>query len=599
MQPFDPMTKEPGTLLDNYARRLVFLKNRDRAELANIQGVELRRTDALMRDIVENSSDGILTIRQDGQIGMANQGALRIFAAEPADIEDSPLEAWLPGIGSQPSSEASPIPVWQGNRETEGRHKDGSDFPLELSLTETWHDEERLFVAIVRDITERREQQQELEHQALHDALTGLPNRVLLIDRLEHALEFAKRERKPLALLLVDLDRFKDINDTLGHHVGDLVLKEVARRMAEPIRRTDTIARLGGDEFAILLPAVSDLARARRVAERIAAAVERSLDVVEGLSLEVGLSIGIALYPDHADEGQKLLQAADVAMYTAKQAHSGVVLYDPSNDHNSVRQLTLTGELRKAIENDDLSFHFQPKIDLESLRIVSLEALVRWQHPEHGDVPPDEFVRHAEQTGLIEPLTHWAFETALAAVADWRRRDFGLGIAINLSTRNLHEKALPEQLARSLAKWSVEPAWITLEITESAIMVDPESALRVVERIHDLGVRLSIDDFGTGYSSLAYLKRLPVDELKIDKSFVMQMTENESDSVIVRSTVDLAHNLGLAVVAEGVECDQHVGLLHSLGCDLGQGYHFSHPLPAEKLADWLASSKFGFGPAPV
>jgi len=589
-----------ASLLDHYAETLVRLSRHQSAELSDIRRIELRQTDSLMRNIVEHSFDGILTIREDGTVGMVNEAAQRMFGAAGAALEGSPIATWIPALPTlqpaerpgQASDRPGTMPVWRAQRELEGRRQDGRSFPLELSMSEIWHERERLYVAILRDATERRSQQEQLRHQALHDALTGLPNRTLLMDRLGHALEAARRDRKPMGLLLVDLDRFKEVNDTLGHHVGDLVLQEVALRMSEAIRRSDTIARLGGDEFAILLPAVSDLARAQQVSARIVAGLERSFQVVEGLSLEIGVSIGIALYPDHADECDKLLQCADVAMYTAKETRGHTVLYNPSNDHNSVRHLTLTGELRKAIENGDLEFHYQPKIDLASRTASGVEALVRWSHPVHGEVPPDEFIHHAEQTGLIRPLSLWAFDTALAAVADWQRRGLALGVAINLSTRNLHEKSLPALLDGLLAKWSVDPGLVTMEITESALMVDPDSALDVVEAIHDRGFRLSIDDFGTGYSSLSYLKRLPVDELKIDKSFVMQMTDNDNDSVIVRSTIDLAHNLSLEVVAEGVQCAEHMELLAGLGCDAGQGYFFSRPLPQARLTEWLAQSPF-------
>ena len=468
--------------------------------------------------------------------------------------------------------------------------EDGSIFPVELVVSETSSDGAPLFVAIVRDITERKAQQEQLRHQALHDSLTGLPNRVLLSDRLVHALEMACRWTEPMALLLLDLDRFKEVNDTLGHQVGDDVLVDVAKRLVKAIRASDTVARIGGDEFAVLLPAVTDLPNARMVAERIVKGLSEPLHVLDGLTLDVGVSIGIALYPDHAEEAGKLMQCADVAMYTAKQAQLGISLYDEDKDNHSVRHLTLTGALRRAIENDELCFHYQPKIDIKTLEVKSVEALARWDHPEHGPIPPQEFVLHAERTGLIEALTIWAFGTALRKIVAWKENGLDLSVAVNLSARNLHEENLPDILEKLLTEHSVEPRSLILELTESALMMDPEGAYRVVERLADMGIRLSIDDFGTGYSSLAYLRLLPVQELKIDQSFVRGMIDNEEDLVIVRSTIDLAHNLGLQVVAEGIETGDHIEKLQELGCDLGQGFHISRPITSPKLEKWLQSS---------
>jgi diguanylate cyclase (GGDEF)-like protein/PAS domain S-box-containing protein len=440
--------------------------------------------------------------------------------------------------------------------------------------------------AIVTDITARkRAEKAQLEHVALYDPLTNLPNRTLFRDRLEHALRKAQRDSKPLALLLLDLDRFKSINDTLGHAVGDVVLREAAKRLEQPIRKSDTIARLGGDEFAVILGA-TDTERALNVAARIGDTMRTPIDL-NGLALEVGVSIGIALFPEQARDAGGLLQCADVAMYQAKEDRSSIAIYDQVKDRNSVRYLTLTGELRKAIENDGLAVHYQPKIDLLTSRVSGLEVLARWQHPTHGFIPPDEFIPHAEQTGLINPLTEWVFNAALAQLAEWRNAGLKVDLSVNLSARTLHDERLPKHLARLLEQWQLDPRCLTLEITESAIMFDPEGALKVANELHALGVRLSVDDFGTGHSSLVYLKRFPLHELKIDKSFVMQMTQDENDAVIVRATIDLAHNLGLNVTAEGIETEQHAKLLKALGCEVGQGYFFSRPLPAIETTEWL------------
>ncbi len=558
-----------------------------------LQGVELRRTNAMMKSVADNTFDGIVIIKQHGAIRTANRAAARIFGYGEDELIDRDLALLVPRVSEEDgASLKASLRVDSGPRELGGRRKDGADFPLELTVSEMEFDDEQMYVGIVRDVTERKAYQQQLEHQAVHDALTGLPNRALLNDRLEHELHFARREKKPLAMLLLDLDRFKEVNDTLGHHVGDKLLKMVAERLAAPLRDSDTIARFGGDEFAVLLPAVTNQNRAHRIARRIIETLESpfALDEVE---LEVGVSVGIAMFPDHADTPIQLMQAADVAMYLAKNAKTGLAEYDAAKDLSSVRHLTLTGDLRQAIEDDRLALVFQPKIDLATGRAAAGEVLTRWIHPEHGFVSPDEFIELAEQTGLIRPLTLWVFNTALRFLSEWQQSGLGIAMSINVSARNLHEQNFPKVVEGLVNEWKIDRELLVLEVTESAIMVDPEQAMDTIRRLDELELKLSIDDFGTGYSSLSYLKRLPVDELKIDKAFVLNMTEDKDDEVIVRSTIDLAHNLGLMVVAEGVESAEHVERLKALGCDLGQGYYFAKPIPITEFTTWLANSPWG------
>jgi diguanylate cyclase (GGDEF)-like protein len=422
-------------------------------------------------------------------------------------------------------------------------------------------------------------------HQALHDPLTGLPNRELFADRVGQAIRTADRQLRPAALLLLDLDRFKDVNDTLGHHHGDRLLGKVATRLTRALRGVDTVARLGGDEFAVLLPDVgADGAPA--VADKLRAALHRPL-TLDGVGLDLDASIGIAVYPDHGGDAAELLQHADVAMYAAKQTHAGFVVYHPAVDQHSPRRLALLGGLRRALERDELVLHYQPKADLHSGQVRGAEALVRWQHPAHGLLGPGEFIPLAERTGLIHPLTRWVLDTALRQAAEWRRAGHRLSIAVNISTRSLLDRDFPEQVAERLAAFKVPPGSLVLEVTESAVMADPALALDVLGRLHALGVGLAVDDFGTGYSSMAYLKALPVDELKVDRSFVGHMTTSNSDAVIVRSTIDLGHNLGLHVVAEGVENRATWEQLAALGCDTAQGYHLGRPMPAAELEHWL------------
>ncbi|MBI3995518.1 MAG: EAL domain-containing protein [Nitrospirae bacterium] len=446
-------------------------------------------------------------------------------------------------------------------------------------------------MAIVRDITERKAQAAALEYQALHDLLTDLPNRTLVLDRLKQAVHAASRENKPLALLIMDLDRFKDVNDALGHHHGDLLLKQVGPRVLTALRESDTIARLGGDEFAVLLPA-TDIDGATVAARKIHEALDRPF-VIEGFFLEVGASIGIAVFPEHGEDTDMLMRRADVAMYTAKQSGSGFAVYISEHDRHSPRRLALMGDLRHAVERKELVLHYQPKIDLRARRVVGVEALVRWNHPHHGTIEPDQFISLAEHTGVIKPLTLWVLGEAIRQYLAWREAGITISIAVNLSTRNLQDLQLPEQIDEMLHAHGIRPDWLEMEITESAIMADPARAMEILTRVKTMGIRFSIDDFGAGYSSLSYLRRLPVAAVKVDKSFVIGMDANEDDALIVRSTIDLAHNLGLKVVAEGVESPSVLDRLIAMGCDAAQGHYMSRPLPAADLTRWLAESPWG------
>ena len=423
------------------------------------------------------------------------------------------------------------------------------------------------------------------EHQAVHDALTGLPNRVLFRERVEEALR-----GESCTVMLMDLNHFKEINDTLGHHQGDRLLQEVAARLRSTLRAGDTVARLGGDEFGILLHDAIGLQDADEVAESLLARLREPF-TVDATTLQVGGSIGVARHPDHGHDVETLIQRADIAMYAAKAASSGHATFEPGQDHHSPRRLTLAAELRDAIERGALVLAYQPKAELSTGRIVGVEALARWEHPELGTVDPVEFVPIAEQTGLIIALTTSVLGTALERVAAWRALGHDLTIAVNLSARSFLDARLADEIPQLLAAHDVPPACLELEITESMLMHDPERARETLERLAAIGVGLSVDDFGTGYSSLAHLKRLPVDTIKIDKSFVLDMDEDEADEAIVRSTIELAHNLGLRVVAEGVESAATWLRLAALGCDLAQGFHLARPLPAESVLALLESER--------
>jgi len=426
----------------------------------------------------------------------------------------------------------------------------------------------------------------EREHDAHHDALTGLANRRRFGERLRRALESAAASGSHVGVLLVDLDRFKEINDTLGHHAGDALLVELGQRLQGVLRDDDLVARLGGDEFAILLPGVGDARAAEDVGLRVRECIERPF-AFDGLALHTSASVGIALSPDHGDTGTVLLQRADVAMYQAKTTRVGCALYFPRDDQNSRDRLMLVGQLRHALQENQLVVFYQPKADLDTGHVGGVEALVRWQHPERGLLAPGQFLPTAEQTGLIRDVTLYVLDRALAKLAEWRTEGLELRVAVNLSVANLVDNQLPHDVARLLAQWQVPSECLQLEITENLLMADPAQAERVLSHLHEIGVSLSLDDFGTGYSSLAYLRRLAVDEIKIDRSFVMNMSDDADDAAIVASTVGLAHSLGLRVVAEGVETRDQWNALEALGCHQAQGFLMSKPIPADELKSWL------------
>lgn len=542
-----------------------------------VRRLHLHRSGTLMRNVVEHSTEGIVTVTVDHVIDFANPAAGVIFGLSPLDMVGRRLESLL----AEGDDETLTVDALIGDsaeraREATGRRANGDTFPLEFTANKmTVYDETR-YVVLLRDVTEHRAQQELLEYLALHDTLTGLPNRALLMDRIDQAVARARRENSRLALLLLDLDRFKQINDTLGHAMGDALLAEIGQALGAPLRRSDTIARLGGDEFAILLPSITSVAQVREVADRVAGELARPFQLGE-IAVDVGVSVGIAMYPDHGEDGSQLMRSADVAMYVAKRERTTVSLYAAAKDENSRRSLAMGAELRTALDEGQLSVFYQPMVDLASGRPVAAEALVRWNHPSYGLMLPGEFVPLAEQINLVRPLTRWMLGQAVRQIAAWNEAGFDLGVSVNLSTRNLQEEDLAECLCDLLSKNEVPANRLTLEITEDAIMDDPDRALAAVRQLSDIGVRMAIDDFGTGYSSLAYLKALPVDQLKIDKSFVIGMTKDQSDAVIVRSTIDLAHNLGLEVVGEGVESAGHAAQLKELGCDIGQGFFLGKP----------------------
>jgi diguanylate cyclase (GGDEF)-like protein/PAS domain S-box-containing protein len=564
---------------------------RKRVEGALQEGAEL------IRGVLDNVADGIITIDERGLIEFFNRAAQRLFGYPLAEVQgqDAKIlmaEPYRDDFVSHLSDYLRPGKgqvLISGSRELWGQRKDGSTFPMEFRASEMLLAGERRFVGILHDISEQRAQKDALEYQTLHDPLTGLPNRTLFNDRLRQGIVVAHRERKPLVLLIMDMDRFKDVNDTLGHHIGDLLLQQVALRLATTLRQSDTVARLGGDEFAVLPAAGTDLHGGSQAAKKILHTLEQPF-LIDGRNIDVGASIGIAVCPEHGEEADTLMRHADVAMYVAKRTKRGSAVYTPQHDQHTAAHLALIGELRHAIGHDELVLHYQPTVALATGRTVGVEALLRWRHPKHGLTLPDQFVPAAEETELIQPLARWVLNQGLGQLRRWVEAGLKIDLSVNLSAWNLHDPDFPDLMSDLLASFGVEPTRLKLELTESSIMA--HSAIETVTRLSALGVGLSIDDFGTGYSSLAYLKRLPVNQIKIDKSFIVSMIGDSANASIVRPIIELGHNMGLQVVAEGVENRETWDRLKTLGCDLAQGNYMCPPIPAADLTPWLRESRW-------
>jgi diguanylate cyclase (GGDEF)-like protein/PAS domain S-box-containing protein len=544
--------------------------------------VGVKRRDALLKSVVDASTDSIVCIDAHGTIRTANPATARLFGCAHAALFDTSLSDFVPSVASDVAmglESLTGIPL-----ERTAQTADGRKLPVEITLSRV-ATEEGLFTAIVRNVSERQAQQRALEHQATHDPLTGLPNRTALSRYLGTLLGHTNGPQRA-ALLMLDLSRFKEVNDTLGHDVGDEVLREVARRFSTQIRNQAFISRIGGDEFAVVLAEVAGHRAIDELAERLIAGLRAPIEA-RGIAIEVGVNIGIAVAPEHGLDARELLRHADVAMYSAKRRGVGFEYYDVVADHHTVRRLGMLSELRAAIDGDGIALHYQPQVSLQTGSTASVEALVRWRHPMHGDVSPTEFVALAEATDLIHPLTYWVIRTALKDIATWRSRGVALRVAINISARVLQDVEFPARMADLLSASSVEPDHIELEITESAMLVDPARAKQIVKALHALGVRIAIDDYGTGFSSLGYLRDLRVHSLKLDKSFIIDLETREQNRVIVESTAQMAHALGLQVVAEGVETEWVERYLRSVGYDVAQGYLFARPMSAEDTASWM------------
>ncbi len=580
-----------GTIVPGVLRAKVsifvelYLKSRElERSLSRVTSLseQFRDSEAHFRAVLHNVADGIVTLSDGGVIESFNHAATRLFGYGEEEAIGQSFTRMISGDGAGRGDLATGML---------GIRKDGSSFPVEENLSQVQLGTRTVHILCLRDISEREAYTEALKHQALHDALTGLPNRVLFRERLSHAIRRSSRADQPLAVLLVDLDAFKHVNDTIGHQNGDILLRQVAARLADCLRDCDTVARLGGDEFAILPAEPIDLSAAAIVAWKVQAALDPPFVIAEH-SVRLGASIGMALYPEHGDNIDELMRRADLAMYAAKRHRSKCALFATEQEEEPARRLALLDDLRYCVERDQLVLHYQPKIDLATGETIGLEALIRWNHPSGRLFSPDEFMPEVEGNELMISLTRWVIAEALHKLRVLRDQGFDLTMAVNVGARCLAEDAeVLECVGDMTSAWGIPPDKLTFELTESALI--DTSLPELLARLQAIDQHLSIDDFGTGYSSLVYLQRLPVVEVKADRSFVMTMASVESDAVIVRAIVDLAHNLSVKVVAEGVEDAETMQMLVEYGCDEAQGYHFARPMPGPELVAWLESSPHG------
>jgi diguanylate cyclase (GGDEF)-like protein/PAS domain S-box-containing protein len=552
----------------------------------------LRASEERYRRIVETAYEGIWVIDAKNVTTFVNPRMAEMLGLTVDEMLGRPLFDFL-GADSRANFASSHPDRLKGNsqqREVRFTRKDGTDLWTLLSIRPSMSEAGRYegSLAMVMDITERRRDQKALEYQALHDALTGLPNRLLLADHLSEALISARAAHQQVAVLIVDLDHFKEVNEAFGMQAGDRLLEQVGPRLRAEIRAEDMVARLSGDEFAVLMTD-TDAKAATVKAQCLLEALERPFEV-EGQHLDVAMSIGIAIFPDDGDDPNTLLRRADIALFVAKQPRGAYVRFAPEHERQGASRLTLMADLREALQHEDQLFlDFQPLVRLRDRSLAGVEALVRWRHPRRGLVPPKEFVPFAEKTRLIKPLTKFVLVSALRESVAWQRAGHRIPVSVNISMRDLVDPEFPEMIGTLLQAAQAPPSLLVLEITESLIMTEPERAINTLTRLRQLGVRLAVDDFGTGYSSLAYLHRLPIHEIKIDKSFVAAMTGEGSRANIVGASVKLGHSLELESVAEGVEDARTWDLLGTLGCDLAQGYFISRPMLADQVLPWLST----------
>ena len=561
---------------------------------------ELRASEVRARAVLQNVADGIVTAGEGGLIESFNRSARQLLGYREEEVIGQPLKLIVAPTHQDEFSEsarakwsllnATEIPA--ESTETVGCRRDGSCFPMEMGISEMEIGERTFTIVCIRDVSGRKAYTEALANRALHDDLTGLPNRTLFADRVDRTIACGDRADESRAVLLVDLDKFRAINEAFGREKGDSLLQAVAARLSGAMRESDTVGRLGGDSFGLLPSGETDVEAAAAIGWKIREAFKDPF-LVTGDAVELRASIGIALCPQHGHSTADLLRRSDLAMREAKRTVNGIAVFVADPADKTARRLTLLTDLRDGIPRGELVLHYQPKVDLtDGQRTTGVEALVRWRHPTEGLLMPAQFMPEAERTELIEPLTNWVLNEALHQQRVWSDAGLDLTMAVNISARSLtRHSGLPDSVAKLTETWGIPPGRLILELSENAI-IDGDVA-ESLERLHAMGERLSLDDFGTGHSSLVYLQQLTIDEIKIDRSFVKNLVSDPSDAVIVRSTVELGHNLGLTVVAEGVESKTALGVLMEYGCDSAQGYYFSRACPADELTAWLTKSPFG------
>jgi diguanylate cyclase (GGDEF)-like protein/PAS domain S-box-containing protein len=602
-KPFDPdvLKSKVDSFVELYAnnKKMVMqtlLLNEKTKELEQVNNElsliasKLQRAEALARVIGETSMDTMITFDASHSIMTINPAVLPMFGYQIEQIIDEKVDLLFrePLIPSWLNRMKEDEPDKVKLLEIDAVSSDGTIFPVEVQIHESYLDGLLIYACTVKDITERKAQLAELKFMAMHDGLTGLPNRTLLYEKMKNLIQLPSGQQS-FALIVFDLNHFKEINDTLGHSYGDALLQRLGTLIHEELSAEETIVRLGGDEFAVLLPNYDKTTAINKTRE-ILDIIERPV-IFDGITLAIGVSLGIVLFPDHGQSADILLQRADIAMYSAKRNGSGYELYDKHHDQNDPYRLVLMGELRKAIENGELILYYQPTVRMATREIIGVEALVRWNHPKYGLIPPADFIPLAEQSGFINPLTYWVLEEAIRQCKAWEEEGIDIHIAVNLSVRSLQDSGFPLLTMDLILKHKLRADKLHLEITESFLMSDTVKAFEVLSKLKSMGVNLSIDDFGTGFSSLSYLKNLPVGKIKIDKSFVLAMTKESDNAMIVRSTIMMAHNLRLLVVAEGVEDIATWETLESWGCDVAQGYLMSRPQPPKDFIKWLKEQK--------
>lgn len=553
---------------------------------------ELRKREQQYRLITENTTDLISIIDREGGFLYLSPSHQTVLGFELARIEETNLLALICEADRYIMTEAiSRTFATRKNYQIEFRliTQEGSEIWVETTVNpvQDQSGDIRNLVLVGRDVTERKNAEQRIHHLAYHDTLTDLPNRRLYIQYVSKEINQAKRVHSQLAVMFLDLDHFKDINDTWGHDAGDLILLETAKRLEGCIRSGDLVARLGGDEFTILLTNISNREEAALVAQRIRSSLQQPMEVI-GQSFILSFSIGIALFPDDGENADDLLKRADTALYAVKsRGRDGYEFFDPTMEAKSLERILLENELRKAVQQEQFEIYYQPKMDIVTGQLTGMEALVRWIHPELGIIPPNRFIPIAEETGLIVPLGEWILRQACIQNKAWQKQGYApLRVAVNLSVRQLHEKNLVDRIAGILEETQLAPQWLELEITES-VLVKMEEATDMLQKIRERGIEISIDDFGTGYNSFSYIKNLPIDTIKIDASFIRDLHQNQESQAIVKAIVTVAQSLNLKVVAEGVELADQVEALSENGCDQGQGYLFSKPLPTGEFERYL------------